>query len=472
MDPYSVLGVRKNASQTEIELAYKGRRSQYHPDRYATEDADTVAWATAQMQEVNKAYAVLTDPQARDRLHRKGPASASQPMASKPTQAGANRSMPRNLREHLLQHLHGSLGKSNVFAAPDIPHKKLHGALGSYGHGLRPGDVVLLVDDTVFGSAKDGMLVTPSEVRIKEIFQDPVRIPFSKIKTIHSGGNRLNINGKQVVKFNLPDAGEMSLLMAGLNDYLISARSTDEANTGDSERNTNQAKNKGESRGEEPEEGVIERFQKDLLRIRRADMGEDQEALLDLFDWLIRSTNACRQSLVSDGFELKDEEVFVLSSDVMRFELFPFVITHAMCLMLPVIGEAQAKEVISHIVDGVIVEIVIRKEGLDSIRRLSEAEKADRLMTRSCLIKPFLTRMVEYQDVVASDGDASSVFLKNLQEPMMGRLYEGRSREIVTTMIVDLIDEILDEETAEKALREVERCVEFAIKNYIGAMYE
>lgn len=67
MSHYDILGIRPSASVQEIDLAYKGRRSQYHPDKYTESDADTVKWATDQMQEVNKAYAVLSDPQLRER---------------------------------------------------------------------------------------------------------------------------------------------------------------------------------------------------------------------------------------------------------------------------------------------------------------------------------------------------------------------------------------------------------------------
>ena len=56
---HDVLGIRPNAGREEIELAYKGRRSQYHPDRYAQSDQETQAWATACMQEVNAAYEAL-----------------------------------------------------------------------------------------------------------------------------------------------------------------------------------------------------------------------------------------------------------------------------------------------------------------------------------------------------------------------------------------------------------------------------
>lgn len=57
---YDILGVRPNASKKEIELAYRARRAQYHPDKYVTEDRETIAWATRMMQQVNDAYAALT----------------------------------------------------------------------------------------------------------------------------------------------------------------------------------------------------------------------------------------------------------------------------------------------------------------------------------------------------------------------------------------------------------------------------
>ncbi|HHA2706543.1 TPA: DnaJ domain-containing protein [Stenotrophomonas maltophilia] len=66
MDPCEILGIRPNAGRDEIEPAYKGRRSQYHPDRYAQSDAE--AWATGKLQAFNQAYAVLSDPEERARF--------------------------------------------------------------------------------------------------------------------------------------------------------------------------------------------------------------------------------------------------------------------------------------------------------------------------------------------------------------------------------------------------------------------
>ena len=48
---------------------------------------------------------------------------------------------------------------SNVYISPDIPVKKLNNAIAAYGEGVQPGYVLALVDTTIFGSAKEGILL-------------------------------------------------------------------------------------------------------------------------------------------------------------------------------------------------------------------------------------------------------------------------------------------------------------------------
>ena len=78
MNYYDVLGIRPGASPQEIELAYRSRRSQYHPDKYADADADTVKWATQKMQEVNAAYTALSN------LHKRRASDSSLPSDGEP----------------------------------------------------------------------------------------------------------------------------------------------------------------------------------------------------------------------------------------------------------------------------------------------------------------------------------------------------------------------------------------------------
>lgn len=65
-DYYSVLGVDENASQEEIQKAYKNLAKKYHPD--VNDDPD----AEDRFKEVNEAYQVLKDPEKREKYDRLG----------------------------------------------------------------------------------------------------------------------------------------------------------------------------------------------------------------------------------------------------------------------------------------------------------------------------------------------------------------------------------------------------------------
>ncbi len=54
-DPYSVLGIDKNASEEEIKAAYREKARKYHPDNFGDNPA-AAELATEKMQEINEAY--------------------------------------------------------------------------------------------------------------------------------------------------------------------------------------------------------------------------------------------------------------------------------------------------------------------------------------------------------------------------------------------------------------------------------
>lgn len=66
--------------------------------------------------------------------------------------------------------------ESKVYLAPDIPLKKLSAALASYGGDTQPEEVILLVDDTVFGSATEGFMLTRNKLFYKELALSPRRM--------------------------------------------------------------------------------------------------------------------------------------------------------------------------------------------------------------------------------------------------------------------------------------------------------
>ena len=60
MNPYEVLGVSPNASNEEIQAAYRQHALRWHPDRNPGDD-----YALRMMQRVNAAWAILKDEQSR-----------------------------------------------------------------------------------------------------------------------------------------------------------------------------------------------------------------------------------------------------------------------------------------------------------------------------------------------------------------------------------------------------------------------
>jgi DnaJ-domain-containing protein 1 len=73
---------------------------------------------------------------------------------------------------------------SRVFLAPSIPDDKLQGAVSAYGCGISPSSVLLLYDDTIWGGAREGVMLTTDSVCSHNIGEDPVRIRYADVKTV------------------------------------------------------------------------------------------------------------------------------------------------------------------------------------------------------------------------------------------------------------------------------------------------
>ena len=72
-DYYKVLGVSKNASESEIQKSYRKLARKYHPDLHAEADEKEKERAKQQFQKVQQAYDVLSDPEKRGKYDQLGP---------------------------------------------------------------------------------------------------------------------------------------------------------------------------------------------------------------------------------------------------------------------------------------------------------------------------------------------------------------------------------------------------------------
>lgn len=229
---YATLGIRANASTEEIDLAFKARRSQYHPDRYNQGETATVQWATQQMQSVNVAYRILSDPSARAAHDQALQQASHRPAGTAGISASASASKPQpaaprlSLRQYLAKNFSNFAGFDRIYLAPDIPLKKLSGALESYGEDTGASDVVVLIDDTVFGGGGDGILVTENALFLKSLGSEGRMFQLKAMQALETSKNALYVNGRKLIQLNMPDARGVDALFARIRDFAIEKYST------------------------------------------------------------------------------------------------------------------------------------------------------------------------------------------------------------------------------------------------------
>lgn len=96
-----------------------------------------------------------------------------------------------NLLERFAAEFEEIGNKKGVFVKGNIPEKKLINAIQAYANGVSQENVLLLLDDTVFGSAKEGLLMTTDAIYGHQLGLKPVKVNYSNIKSSDSENERL-----------------------------------------------------------------------------------------------------------------------------------------------------------------------------------------------------------------------------------------------------------------------------------------
>lgn len=108
------------------------------------------------------------------------------------------------------------INDNHVYVAPNIPYDKLKNAIEAYAPLLEPDDVLVLFDDTAWGGARDGMLITYDCVYSHEIFMEPVHRFFFKDSDIRYGGKKIFIDGEQACNLCLASESLIKELAEGI----------------------------------------------------------------------------------------------------------------------------------------------------------------------------------------------------------------------------------------------------------------
>lgn len=123
-----------------------------------------------------------------------------------------------SLLEFLQAKKHSSSGRVHV--APNIPKKLLSNALSAYGLTVDASEVVVLIDDTMFASGKDGCLIGQEYLAIRESFSDAMVYAYDEVDTLELKGCKLFLNKRQVIAFNMPDKDHLHDCFSLLREWL------------------------------------------------------------------------------------------------------------------------------------------------------------------------------------------------------------------------------------------------------------
>lgn len=231
MNHYDVLGVRPTASNQEIDLAYRARRTQYHPDKYPQAEEATLRWATQQMQRVNEAYAVLSNAKTRERydasqVEQEAPRSgaAREPRHSAAARSSAPAPAPTppqvSLNDLLQRRLRGATF-TRIYLTPYIQPKKLASAGSSFVLGEGNDKVLVLIDATVFGGGKEGLALTEEGIHFKELGSSAERRFWEDVREVEVRGTKVLVNGSAIVDCNFCEKRELLQVFAVVREFLL-----------------------------------------------------------------------------------------------------------------------------------------------------------------------------------------------------------------------------------------------------------
>lgn len=86
--------------------------------------------------------------------------------------------------QEILATYRSSVNDDKIFFHPHIPPKKLANAVSEFGGSDDVDEVLALVDNTVFGNAKDGLLLTRSAVHVHNMMETPFHVLLGDIKDV------------------------------------------------------------------------------------------------------------------------------------------------------------------------------------------------------------------------------------------------------------------------------------------------
>jgi hypothetical protein len=127
--------------------------------------------------------------------------------------------------DQIVKHYSSLIQDEHIFFHPNIPSKKLHNALKAYAAGVQPQDVLILIDNTAWGKAKNGGLLTVTEFYAHNILQKPKHVTLTDIDSISFKAgkmdNEIYINRMSFLSTAQPSTESMALFTHLLEEVVV-----------------------------------------------------------------------------------------------------------------------------------------------------------------------------------------------------------------------------------------------------------
>lgn len=379
---------------------------------------------------------------------------------------------------------------SHIFLAPNIPPRKLSGALE--GYDLDPEEVILVIDDTLMGSGKDGAVLTATHLLVKAAFASPARFALRDIRVLASEKNRVFVNGREAIKLTMPDKGEVARAFDAIGQCLqqhpaptspavpppmpAAAAST---NAVSADAAGGSAAYAGQSEGERDFLALDRAYYTRLARAVDADYAAGRSGTLSIdardYNRLVARVLGIMagipRSLQRQGIALTRGEAATLSADVIRFETLIYVSTLVIVLLRTESGfdEEQANDFVAQLMMDLMMGYAIEVERLGEKRSLKNVSNPMAVLQSSEIMDMYRRRSQAYMNVMLQEKqDLPRRFSRFLNQACALDANPAKTMGAWTWQM-EVVERVLPDAVAFEVLRDISAETEAALIEFFEA---
>ena len=120
--------------------------------------------------------------------------------------------------QRILNNYDFGFNETKIHCFPNIPHDKAQKAIATYASHVSYDEVLILVDDTLWGGCKEGIMLTLMELFARKVMEKPRAIPLASIKNITCDKKRIFVNQQDFFVCTMPEKKNVALLAQLMNE--------------------------------------------------------------------------------------------------------------------------------------------------------------------------------------------------------------------------------------------------------------